>query len=139
MRGKNWNKVFRRKALKGYEPVILKDVRDLIEQIAKMSDKSADLHPILNCWGYATLFFFHSSSSSNPRDGVDFISSAAFGLENQINDGARLRSCLKALLRFGSVLCRIPWTLPLYRLWPGAAKGPEFLEKLTRLGICSTE
>ena len=61
----------------------------------------------------------------------DFISAAAFGLENQTNDGAKLRSGLKALLRFGAILGHIPWTLPLYRLVPGANKGRIFLDRLT--------
>lgn len=76
-------------------------------------------------------YHFIFNNSSNLRDRFDFISAAAFGLENQTNDGARLRSGLKALLRFGSILGHIPWTLPLYRLWPGANKGREFLDKLT--------
>ncbi|KAF7985863.1 hypothetical protein HWV62_568 [Athelia sp. TMB] len=113
IRRKNWNKAFSPKALKGYEPIVLKAVRDLVEQITEMADKTVDLPPIYNRWGW------------------DFISAAAFGLENQTNDGAKLRSGLKALLRFGAILGHIPWTLPLYRLVPGANKGRIFLDRLT--------
>lgn len=49
---------FRREAVKGYEPIILTGIRDLVEQINEMSDKTV-YHPLIfNRWGCATLFFF---------------------------------------------------------------------------------
>lgn len=107
-RRRTWDRAFSSAAIKNYDVIVIKKVRELMEQFEKRAGQEIDLSMWMTYFSY------------------DFMGHMAFGTGfDMVRTGADVNgvwTTLEKTLSITTVVAHVPWIFTYLRLLPGAAK-----------------